>query len=423
MFHYLTYEGAVDLDALEDEDQRKAIETQIINFGQTPTQIFRRPHTERSCCPQSEHIVSRSPESLSFATAVMPHTQSQTVVCIRSYGSSIATVTRDGFVSTYRLRTPGVNCTTGNMHGATPYALDSESATVKRIDEFGSDSLATSQTVNIAIDGKLLLSVGHWDRSMRIFDVDEGRESQRISAHRDVTTCLATCERGNSRSWNESAQQMRQLIVVTGSRDTTLAVWEITVPQGGWGLSKGLSRVIKAEPRLICFGHDEAITCVDVCSKLNLAVSASVDGTLILHDIRDGRIVRALERPSNEAVPSSVALLSRSSLVVCACGSSGALSVHDVNGATLARTNNRHDAFESFRVTRDERHILTGNRRGDITVRTTHDLSVRSQINVANVGIAFIETVGRDECLLVGLVDGRTCFWAPALADRERISM
>lgn len=423
VFYYLTYEGAVDLDALEDEDQRKAIETQIINFGQTPTQIFRRPHTERSCCPPSEHIVSRSPESLSFATAVMPHTQSQTVVCIRSYGSSIATVTRDGFVSTYRLRTPGVNCTTGNMHGAAPYALDSESATVKRIDEFGSDSLATSQTVNIAIDGKLLLSVGHWDRSMRIFDVDEGRESQRISAHRDVTTCLATCERGNSRSWNESAQQMRQLIVVTGSRDTTLAVWEITVPQGGWGLSKGLSRVIKAEPRLICFGHDEAITCVDVCSKLNLAVSASVDGTLILHDIRDGRIVRALERPSNEAVPSSVALLSRSSLVVCACGSSGALSVHDVNGATLARTNNRHDAFESFRVTRDERHILTGNRRGDITVRTTHDLSVRSQINVANVGIAFMETVGRDECLLVGLVDGRTCFWAPALADRERTSM
>ena len=47
VFYYLTYEGAVDLDAIEDPQERLAIETQIVNFGQTPAQVFKRPHPRR----------------------------------------------------------------------------------------------------------------------------------------------------------------------------------------------------------------------------------------------------------------------------------------------------------------------------------------------------------------------------------------
>jgi WD40 repeat protein len=206
---------------------------------------------------------------------------------------------------------------------------------------------------------------------------------------------------------------MDQVIVVTGSRDTTLAIWEMVLPQGGWGFNKGI-KVLSAEPKMICFGHDEAITCVVVSSSLNLVASGSVDGTIILHDLRDGHIVRVLASISPGCVPSSIALVPKSALVVCAYGVAGALSVHDVNGSTLAKSISRHEAFDAFYVTRDERHILVGNRRGDITVRAVHDLSIRAQINVANVGVSSISTVARDECLLVGLADGRLCLWAPA---------
>ena len=70
VFYYLTYEGAVDIDTLEDDDQRNAIETQIINFGQTPAQIFRRAHPVRLPPQATEHVVSISPESLKLATVV-----------------------------------------------------------------------------------------------------------------------------------------------------------------------------------------------------------------------------------------------------------------------------------------------------------------------------------------------------------------
>lgn len=47
VFHHLTYEGAVDLDTIEDEVMRAATISTINNFGQTPKQLFKRPHPPR----------------------------------------------------------------------------------------------------------------------------------------------------------------------------------------------------------------------------------------------------------------------------------------------------------------------------------------------------------------------------------------
>ncbi len=47
VFHYLTYEGAVNLDSIADPVERNAIKLQINEFGQTPKQIFKIPHPPR----------------------------------------------------------------------------------------------------------------------------------------------------------------------------------------------------------------------------------------------------------------------------------------------------------------------------------------------------------------------------------------
>ena len=47
VFYYLTYEGEVDLGAIEDDVMRTAMEAQIVNFGQTPRQLFTSPHPQR----------------------------------------------------------------------------------------------------------------------------------------------------------------------------------------------------------------------------------------------------------------------------------------------------------------------------------------------------------------------------------------
>ena len=47
LFYYITYEGAVDIEKVRDPQERKSIEAQINEFGQTPHQVFVRPHPKR----------------------------------------------------------------------------------------------------------------------------------------------------------------------------------------------------------------------------------------------------------------------------------------------------------------------------------------------------------------------------------------
>lgn len=48
LFYYLTYDGAVDLESVTDPDKRAALQAQIAEFGQTPRQLFTKPHPSRS---------------------------------------------------------------------------------------------------------------------------------------------------------------------------------------------------------------------------------------------------------------------------------------------------------------------------------------------------------------------------------------
>ena len=48
VFHPLTYEGAVNVDDIQDPVQKAASIAQINSFGQTPTQLFTKPHPKRN---------------------------------------------------------------------------------------------------------------------------------------------------------------------------------------------------------------------------------------------------------------------------------------------------------------------------------------------------------------------------------------
>ena len=47
VFYFLTYEGSVDIDAIDDPIEKDSVIAQINNFGQTPKQIFKKPHPPR----------------------------------------------------------------------------------------------------------------------------------------------------------------------------------------------------------------------------------------------------------------------------------------------------------------------------------------------------------------------------------------
>lgn len=67
VFHYLSYQGAKDLDSIDDEMERLATMGIIHNFGQTPEQLFQRPHEIREIARTKTNRLLRFLDTLRIA--------------------------------------------------------------------------------------------------------------------------------------------------------------------------------------------------------------------------------------------------------------------------------------------------------------------------------------------------------------------
>ncbi|KLU83123.1 beige/BEACH domain-containing protein [Magnaporthiopsis poae ATCC 64411] len=69
VFHHMSYNGAVDLDNVTDPQERKVITSIIHNFGQTPHQVFPKPHPPR----ESVHCHIKRLDTSIYALTKLPY--------------------------------------------------------------------------------------------------------------------------------------------------------------------------------------------------------------------------------------------------------------------------------------------------------------------------------------------------------------
>ena len=70
-------------------------------------------------------------------------------------------------------------------------------------------------------------------------------------------------------------------------------MWEAVL---GWRQGRGLMRgpvsqtlPLRQRPRHLLYGHEDAVVCAVVCAELDLIVSASADGAILMHSLGEGR--------------------------------------------------------------------------------------------------------------------------------------
>ncbi|KAG9471909.1 hypothetical protein GDO78_022334 [Eleutherodactylus coqui] len=194
VFYYCTYEGVVDLDAIADETERKALEGIISNFGQTPCQLLKGMM-----------------EGVPLVQAVVPKNQAHSFM---TQGSPdvLVTVSANGLLGTHGwlpydknfsnyfsfTKDPTVSNTKTHRFLSGPFALGAE---------------LSSRILVVSHDAKLLLSGGHWDNSLRVTSLSRGKVISHITRHIDVVTCLAL--------------DLCGIYLISGSRDTTCIIWEV----------------------------------------------------------------------------------------------------------------------------------------------------------------------------------------------------
>lgn len=103
IFYYLTYEGAVDLETMEDELQRSALEDQIANFGQTPIQIFRKKHPRRGPPIPIAHPLHFAPGSINLTSVVSSTSSSPSSVLYVSVLDSNVVSINQGLIMSVKM--------------------------------------------------------------------------------------------------------------------------------------------------------------------------------------------------------------------------------------------------------------------------------------------------------------------------------
>uniref|UniRef100_A0A8D2LCF9 Neurobeachin-like protein 2 n=1 Tax=Varanus komodoensis TaxID=61221 RepID=A0A8D2LCF9_VARKO len=301
VFYYCTYEGAVDLDALSDEKERKALEAMINNFGQTPCQLLKEPHPARL---SAEEVMQKQARNESSTLNLFQHLSELKSFFIEGISDGIpfvkAVVPRNQYRSFMSQGSPEIlvtvslNCIVGT-HGWLPYDrgisnyftfLKDQTVTNPKTQRSVSGPFApglelTPKLFVASHDAKLLFSGGHWDNSIRVTSLTKGKLMAQHIRHMDIVTCLAMDFCG--------------IHLISGSRDTTCMIWQI-VQQGG--VPVGLA----PKPLQILYGHTSEVSCVGISTKLDLAVSGARDGTVIVHTIRKGQYVRTLRPPCESSL-------------------------------------------------------------------------------------------------------------------------
>lgn len=67
VFHPLSYEGNVDMEKIEDPLQRMALEMQIMEFGQTPKQLFQKAHPAKYSYEIPKSLPDSAPKGIIFS--------------------------------------------------------------------------------------------------------------------------------------------------------------------------------------------------------------------------------------------------------------------------------------------------------------------------------------------------------------------
>ncbi|XP_021574806.1 neurobeachin-like protein 2 [Carlito syrichta] len=233
VFYYCSYEGAVDLDHVTEERERKALEGMISNFGQTPCQLLKEPHPARLSAEKAAHRFARldtnSPsifqhldqlkaffaevvsDGVPLVLALVPHRQPHSFI---TQGSPdlLVTVSASGLLGTHNWLPYDRNISNYFSFSKDP-TMGSPKMQRLLSGPWVPGSGVSGQALAVAPDGKLLFSGGHWDGSLRVTTLPRGKLLNQLSRHLDVVTCLGLDTCG--------------IYLISGSRDTTCMVWRL----------------------------------------------------------------------------------------------------------------------------------------------------------------------------------------------------
>uniref|UniRef100_A0A1I8Q9G8 Neurobeachin n=1 Tax=Stomoxys calcitrans TaxID=35570 RepID=A0A1I8Q9G8_STOCA len=411
VFYYLTYEGSVDLDGIADPVMREAVENQIRNFGQTPSQLLMEPHPPRSSAMHlSPMMFSAMPDDL---CQILKFYQNSPIIHIsaNTYPQlslpSVVTVTAGHQFAVNRwncnytasVQSPSYADSNQQQGAVKPLAIDPVLTAAQNTthnnpmnrrhlgDNFSQMLKIRSNCFVVTVDSRFLIACGFWDNSFRVFNTESAKIVQIVFGHFGVVTCLARSE----------CNITSDCYIASGSADCTVLLWH-------WN-ARTQSIVGEGDvptPRATLTGHEQAVTSVVISAELGLVVSGSTNGPVLIHTTF-GDLLRSLDAPMDFHSPELIAM-SREGFIVVNYDK-GNVAAYTINGKEL-RHETHNDNLQCMLLSRDGEYLMTAGDRGIVEVWRTFNLAPLYAFPACNAGIRSLALTHDQKYLLAGLSTG-----------------
>ncbi|XP_033115395.1 protein FAN-like [Anneissia japonica] len=287
LFYYLTYEGAVDIESIRDPNERAAIKAQIMEFGQTPRQLFTKPHPTRFPSAKTEQL-DTSPENgqlevdddendeeeyldddviesevvdqyecvedelpqtkdWSQLANLLPyqrhklHRDTVTSLCLSADNKHVYSVSQAGVFKVYSFE---------------------EQQQVRGINL---SSMPLSSI--ILLPNEKLVLIASWDDSVYLYSMEYGRVVSQLTLHDDAVSAMC---------WQDN-------MLFTGSWDSTIKVWAYD-PEAD-------PKKLAVKP-IMELDHESGVSCIHVNSNNSQILSGTKDGIVYLWDVECQSVLR-----------------------------------------------------------------------------------------------------------------------------------
>eukprot|EP01126_Amoeba_proteus_P013122 TRINITY_DN15495_c0_g2_i1.p1 TRINITY_DN15495_c0_g2~~TRINITY_DN15495_c0_g2_i1.p1 ORF type:complete len:508 (-),score=84.80 TRINITY_DN15495_c0_g2_i1:501-1868(-) len=432
VFHYLTYEGSVDLESIKDPRKRDVIESTIANFGQTPSQVLFKPHPPRNS--YGKYGPSNWNRLCMFSPSLQANIRIHRISHVTN-GKILSVLTaREGVVKSRQKSFPPKTPQDGD-DGSIAFGTMTTTFSPKlpkkercyrvvTIDtcqhflahrlivcdppSFFKDTTPTPKRLllpthlstklfTISKTGRMLFSGGHWDNTIKVTPLDPQHTTQQqtLHGHKDLITCLCLTEDGK--------------FLVSGSEDTTLMVWHILpdAQTSKHGTTKFFVNNRVGSP-CVLYGHSSQVTGVVASSEQDLCVSGSY-GSIMFHRLRKGDCVQHLTLVSSKTGDlMNVDLLvmdTRSGNWILHSKMELLLQLYSVNGR-LIQSAYTHEHIVDMCLTSRAKFLITAGQKKSIVVRLFSTLEIVYKIRLEMIPSPLVSVaMASDDLLLIGTQD------------------